>query len=215
MISNIQISKKILFIILIPFVILAVFLLNEGGKAFSAPVQYYDNSTKISSGVMIQAYPLKTISTAALNEGDTVYFINPTDLWAYEVKVLPKNTYFRGYVQMLKMPVKGVNAAMVIKITEVILPDGSVKKMDGTVTWMGSGQIGGNLTPPASYNRTVHPREGMYWKRAGVLQYVPSGDYEMGQHVTLPTSDAIFIRLDEDYDCTEGNITKYPRGKYD
>ena len=157
---------------------------------------------------MLQAYPVKTLSTAALNEGDIVYFINPTDLWAYEINVLPKNTYFRGYVEMLKMPVKGVNAAITIKITEAILPDGSIKKMDGTVTQNGSGQIGGNLTPPASYNKTVHPREGMYWKRAGVLQYVPSGDYEMGLHITLPTSDTVYIMLNEEYDSTAPAVKK-------
>ena len=67
---------------------------------------------------------------------------------------------------------------------------------------------GGNLTPPASYNKTVHPREGMYWKRAGVLQYVPSGEYEMGLHITLPTSDIIYIMLDEEYDSSADSIKK-------
>jgi len=202
--------KKILILILILTINApaSFFICDKNGcdAAFAAAV--FENSTKISKGVMIQAYPMKTISTASLNEGDTVYFINPADLWAYEINVLPKNSYFRGYVEMLKMPIKGINAAIVIKITEVILPDGSIKKMNATVTNNGSGQIGGNLTPPASYNKSVHPREGMYWKRAGVLQYVPSGDYEMGLHITLPTSDPVYIMLDEEYDSTQENIKK-------
>lgn len=199
-------AKKILIIIYIFFLSAVFYFKNPENCAYSAAV--FENSTKISKGVMLQAYPVKTLSTAALNEGDIVYFINPTDLWAYEINVLPKNTYFRGYVEMLKMPVKGVNAAITIKITEAILPDGSIKKMDGTVTQNGSGQIGGNLTPPASYNKTVHPREGMYWKRAGVLQYVPSGDYEMGLHITLPTSDTVYIMLNEEYDSTAPAVKK-------
>ncbi len=48
----------------------------------------------------------------------------------------------------------------------------------------------------------------MYWKRAGVLQYVPSGDYEMGLHITLPTSDAIYIMLNEEYDSAQTSIKK-------
>lgn len=176
--------------------------------ALGAPAPVFENSTIISKGALLQAYPVKTISTAELNEGDTVYFINPGDLWAYEVNVLPKNSYFRGHVEMLKMPVKGINAAIVIKITEVILPDGSIKRMNASVTKNGSAQIGGNLTPPASYNKTIHPRKGMYWKGAGVLQYVPSGEYEMGIHITLPTSEVLFIMLDEDYDSAAGNITR-------
>ena len=199
-------AKKILILILILILNAAVNIQSSLNAAFSAAV--FENGTKISKGVMLQAYPMKTISTAALNEGDIVYFINPTDLWAYEVNVLPKNSYFRGYIEMLKMPVKGINAAMVIKITEVILPDGSVKKMNATVTQNGSRQIGGNLAPPASYNKIVHPREGMYWKRAGVLQYVPSGDYEMGLHITLPTSDAVYIILDEEYNSASDNIKR-------
>jgi hypothetical protein len=48
----------------------------------------------------------------------------------------------------------------------------------------------------------------MYWKSAGVLQYVPSGDYEIGIHVTLPTNEAVFIMLNEDYDCMQNEISK-------
>ncbi|MCX4275255.1 MAG: hypothetical protein OSJ27_05690 [Candidatus Gastranaerophilales bacterium] len=199
-------AKKIL--ILIYTVILSVIIYTENSCTKAHSAASFENSTKISKGVMLQAYPMKTISTASFNEGDIVYFINPTDLWAYETKVLPKNTYFRGYIEMLKMPVKGVNAAITIKITEAILPDGSIKKMNATVTQNGNAQIGGNLTPPASYNKTVHPREGMYWKRAGVLQYVPSGEYEMGLHITLPTSDIIYIMLDEEYDSSADSIKK-------
>lgn len=199
-------TKKILILIYTVILSTVFCIKNPYIRAFSAAV--FENGTKISKGVMFQAYPTKTLSTAALNEGDIVYFINPTDLWVYETNVLPKNTYYRGYVKMLKMPVKGINAAIVIKITEAILPDGSIKKMDATVTQNGTEQIGGSLTPPASYNKIVHPREGMYWKRAGVLQYVPSGEYEMGLHITLPTSDALYIMLDEEYDSNAPAIKK-------
>lgn len=199
-------TKKILIkicIFILTFCNLTILWPNEA-KGAAVPFQ---NNTKISKGVLIQVYPVKTISTAALNEGDFVYFINPSDLWVYEINVLPKNTYLRGYVEMLKMPIKGINAAMVIKITEAILPDGTIKEINGTVTQQdGNTQIGGTLTPPASYNRTVHPREGMYWKRAGVLQYVPSGDYEMGLHITLPTNEPVYIMLNEDYDSASGDI---------
>lgn len=198
-------AKKILINIFIFF--LTVFIFLQYGKKASAAV-HFENSTVISKDVLIQAYPVKTITTAALNEGDFVYFIIPSDFWGYEVNILPKNTRLRGYVEMLKMPVKGINAAMVIKIKEAIYPDGTIRRMNATVTHNNSRQIGGNLTPPASYNKIVHPRKGMYWKGAGVLQYVPSGDYEMGIHVTLPTNEPVFIILDEDFDCAQDGISR-------
>ncbi len=169
---------------------------------------HFENTTVISKGVLIQAYPVKTISTAALNEGDFVYFVVPSDFWGYEIKILPKNTKLRGYVEMLKMPVRGINAAMVIKIKEAIYPDGTIRRMDASVTYNNSAQIGGDLTPPASYNKIVHPRKGMYWKGAGVLQYVPSGKYEMGLHITLPTNEPLYIMLNEDFDCTQNGIPR-------
>lgn len=198
-------KKKILIKIFIFFIILFTFFLSRENVQCAV---HFEDSTVISKGVMIQAYPVKTITTAALNEGDIVYFITPSDLWGYEVNILPKNTRLRGYVEMLKMPIKGINAAMVIRITEAIQPNGIIRKMNATVTHNGSTQIGGTLTPPASYNKTVHPRRGMYWKSAGVLQYVPSGDYEMGIHVTLPTNEAVLIMLDEDYDCMQNEISR-------
>ena len=203
-------AKRILINIFILITICCISILNkafDSQAAFSATS--FENSAIISKGVMLQAYPAKTISTAALNEGDIVYFINPTDLWMEEVKVLPKNTYFRGYIEMLKMPIKGINAAIVIKITEGILPDGTIKKIKGTIVQNGKTQLGGDLTPPASYNKTVHPREGMYGKRAGVLQYVPSGEYEMGRHLTIPTSDIVYIMLDEDYNSMSDDIERF------
>lgn len=198
-------DKKILIKIFIIFIMFCAFYMNIA-KANAAA--HFEDSTVISKGVLIQAYPLKTITTAALNEGDFVYFITPSDLWGYEVNILPKNTKLRGYVEMLKMPIRGINAAMVIKIKEAIYPDGTIKRMDAVVTHNGSTQIGGNLTPPASYNKIVHPRKGMYWKGAGVLQYVPSGEYEMGNHVTLPTNEALFIMLNEDFDSAQYGISR-------
>lgn len=187
-------------------ILLSIFLISFLTFASVKAAVVFENSTKISKNVLIGVYPLKTISTASVDEGDSVYFINPSDLWVYEINVIPKNSYFKGQVEMLRMPVKGVNAAMVVKITEIIYPDGTSKKIAGTLTEKGKNQIGGDLTPPASYNRMVHPREGMYWKRAGVLQYVPSGEYEMGLHVTLPTNELVYIRLDEDFDSASDTV---------
>jgi hypothetical protein len=59
--------------------------------------------------------------------------------------------------------------------------------------------LGGNLTNPASYNTTIHPRKvyGNHW--GGALQYVPSGEYEFGHHVGIDMRDNIFVQIDEDY----------------
>ena len=88
---------------------------------------------------------------------------------------------------------------MKIKITDIIKQDGSMYEFSGKIMYKNSDMIGGNLTNPASYNRTVHPRRvyGNPW--GGTMQFVPSGEYEEGQHVKINMRDSMFIELDEDY----------------
>ena len=157
------------------------------------------NMTYLVKDTFIPVNPTKALSTSVLEEGETVYFIVPSDLWLGEYKIIPKNSIVSAKIAMLKMPVTGINAAMRLETEQIISPDGRKNSIKGTVTtYKGERQIGGDLTPPASYNKALHPRKGEYYNGV-IAQYVPSGEYEFGQHVTLMPGDILYIILDEDY----------------
>lgn len=153
----------------------------------------------LPKGSLIKVYTKVPLSTSSLEEGSEVFFVAPADVWVVEKKAIEKGDIFRGYVSMLKMPVVGVNAAMSIKITSIEDKYGNINDFSGRIIFSGSDVLGGNLTNPASYNKTIHPRKvyGNIW--GGSLQYVPSGEYEFGNHVGISSRDNIFIQLDEDY----------------
>ena len=183
-------TRKILLIILTLFV--TNFLNTSNAQEYLPHLQ---------KGTLVKVQTRTPLSTENLEEGSKVYFIAPSDVWVLEKKAIEKGTIFQGYVSMLKMPIQGINAAMSITITDIINPKTKEKtSIKGRVIFFGGSDVlGGNLTNPASYNTTIHPRRvyGNYW--GGTLQYVPSGEYEFGRHVRVVQRDNIFIQFDEDY----------------
>ena len=153
----------------------------------------------LQKGTLIKVYTKIPLSTEHLEEGSRVYFIVPADVWVLEQKAIEKGDIFIGHVSMLKMPIQGVNAALSITITDLIKPNGEKFPVTGRLIFANKDVLGGGLTNPASYNRTIHPRKvyGNLW--GGSLQYVPSGEYEFGSHVGIDARDNIFVQLDEDY----------------
>lgn len=180
-------KKLLLFILFIMF------------SMFMPHLAYADvGSNFLVKDTFIPVNPTKAISSSVLEEGDFVYFIVPSDLWLQEYKIIPKNSIIKAKITMLKMPITGINAAMRIETIEMVSPDGRKNSIKGTVTYKGERQIGGDLTPPASYNKALHPRKGEYFNGV-VAQYVPSGEYEFGQHITLMPNETLYIILDEDF----------------
>ena len=116
-----------------------------------------------------------------------------------ERKVIEKGDIFQGYVSMLKLPVQGVNAALSVNIDSLVKQNGERIDIKGKIIFSGSDVLGGTLTNPASYNTTIHPRKvyGNHW--GGTLQYVPSGEYEFGQHVFFGPRDNLLVEFMEDY----------------
>jgi len=150
-------------------------------------------------GSLIKVYTKIPLSTELLEENSVVYFVVPSDVWVHEKKAFEAGDIFKGYVSMLKMPIQGVNAAMQIKITDVIKKEGYMESVSGTLIFGNKDILGGNLTEPASYNKSFFPRKvyGAIW--GGTYQYVPSGEYEFGHHVSINMRDSLFVQLDEDY----------------
>ena len=113
--------------------------------------------------------------------------------------MIAKGDVFQGYVDMLKMPILGVNAALSIKVTGIIKTNGDKQAVQGRIIFKNSDILGGNLTNPLSYNKSFFPKKvyGNIW--GGTYRYVPSGEYEYGQHVRIDSHDRMFVQLDEDY----------------
>ncbi len=152
----------------------------------------------MDKGAIILVYSKKRITTENLQEQDRVYFVNPADVWVGETNIIPKNSVFIGKISMLKMPVKGINAAMKIDITNIYLPNGETREFLGYVSTGSSDMIGGELTPPASYNKATHLYPSrLHW--SGTAQWVPSGEYEFGQHRGINPNQNVYIILKEPY----------------
>lgn len=175
--------------------ILLIFLafITLQGLSFAENINTY-----LSKNSFIPIQPVKPLSTSVYEEGDIVKFIVPSDLWLEEYKIVPKNSIVKAQITMLKMPITGINAAMKLKTISITYPNGNTYEIKGDIAYKGEIQIGGNLTPPASYNKALHPRKGEYYNGV-IAQYVPSGEYEFGQHVTIMPSETLQIILNEDF----------------
>ena len=153
----------------------------------------------LPKGSLIKVYTKVPLSTSALEEGSEVFFVAPADVWVVETKAVEKGDIFKGHVSKLTMPILGVNASMKIDITSITDKYGDEREFKGRVIFFGSDVLGGNLTNPASYNKVIHPRKVYGNSLGGSLQYVPSGEYEYGNHVGVGARDSLFIELDEDF----------------
>ena len=153
----------------------------------------------VPKGTLIKVYTKIPLTTEHLEENSVVYFVVPSDVWVMEKKAFSSGDILKGYVSMLKMPIQGVNAAMKITITDVIKKEGYMESLSGRIIFGNSDTLGGNLTEPASYNKSYFPRKvyGNIW--GGTYRYVPSGEYEFGKHMTIDMRDSLFLQLDEDY----------------
>jgi hypothetical protein len=151
----------------------------------------------LPKGSLVKVYAKIPLTTAELQEGSEVFFVAPADVWVCEKKAIEKGDIFRGYVDNLKMPILGVNAAMSVKITKIVDKYGDERDFKGKIIFFGSSILGGNLTYPASYNKVIHPRKVYGNSLGGTLQYVPSGEYQFGNHVGVTPRDSLFVELDE------------------
>ena len=154
----------------------------------------------IPKGTALRVYPNEVLSTMLNQEGDRVVFINQADMWIEEVNAIPLNTRLEGYVSTVKKPVKGVNGAIGFSVDSMTFPNGRKVPISATVQSNGQNLIGGGLTPPTSYNYTIHTQRPIGWFGGlkGVLQYVPTGDYEFGKDTTVGPKDPLFIIFLED-----------------
>ena len=183
-------------------VIFILFLIITISSTVFAEELRTETYLKIPKGTYIRVINQKLVSTQLADEGDIVTFINPTDIWLGETKVIPKRTIFEGFIEELNEPVQGTNGALKIKMNKLILPQGDTLDMDAYVTLKGSSTIGGEMTPPMEYAKMPHyiNYPGVY---KGVLQYVPGKKKFFGQHTVIKPGAELVLELNEDLKCID------------
>ncbi len=122
-------------------------------------------------GSFLKAINLREVSTDTAKIGDSVYFINPSDVFIGETNVIPKDSIYQGVVESIIEPLEGINAAMKIKIVKLITTNKIEYNMDAYVMWKGTTTIGGDLSQVQYYARMPH-YSTMCPK--GYLQLVPT-----------------------------------------
>lgn len=173
--------------------VLSIYLFVGFGMGFAAEtsdMRGYDG-IELAKGTFIPVISLQEISTQYLDEGSRVKFISTTDLYLHETNIIPQNTEFFGYIDKINEPVVGTNAAMVIKISRLRLPDGYELPMRGYIYTPNNNLIGGEMTAPASYVKKAAYRQGFY----PMTGYVPGPARKMGEHKVIASGADLIIIL--------------------
>lgn len=152
---------------------------------------------EIPAGIVVPVINMQEISTQTCPVGYKVKFVATNDLFVGDIKVIPEDTAFYGYIEKINEPVVGTNAAMKVKITKFILPDGYEQNIKAYIYTSNNNLIGGELTPPAEWVKMPHYQDtyqGIAWiHRGATLQIRPGGKRSMGTHTSLPVGDRHLI----------------------
>ena len=151
----------------------------------------------VPSGIVVPAINMQEISTETCPEGYKVKFVTTNDLYVEDTNVIPENSEFYGYIEKINEPIVGTNAAMKVKITKLILPDGYEIPVKGYLYSSNDNLIGGELTSPSEWVKMPHYQaryQGISWiHRSATLQMRPGGTRSMGSHVKVPAGEQVLI----------------------
>lgn len=150
------------------------------------------NGVEIPKGTFIPVISTQEISTFYCDEGSPVKFISTSDLYLYETNIIPSETELSGYIEKINEPIVGTNGSMIIKINKLKLSDGFEIPMHGYIYSTSGNLLGGELTPPASYDRMPSYRAGF---GKGYLRDVPGPVRRMGEHKVIASGTDLIIIL--------------------
>lgn len=166
------------FLALICFFILSL-------VCFAEPELCGYDEYRIPAGYNIPIMSLQEFSTAYTEEGEQLKFVTTSDIFLYDKNVIPQGSRLLGYIEKKNEPIRGTNAAMKVFINKMYLPDGFEIPIKAYIYTANDNTIGGELTPPLTYNKIPHYQRWSMFRAMGVLQYVPGDQRKMGEHVTI------------------------------
>lgn len=154
-------------------------------------------SVEIPAGIVVPVINMQEISTENCPVGYKVKFVATNDLYIGDIKVIPEDTAFYGYIEKINDPIVGTNASMKIKVTKFVFPDNYEQNIKAYVYTSNGNLIGGELTPPSEWVRMPHYQDtyqGISWiHRGATLQMRPGGKRSMGIHTNLPVGERHLI----------------------
>ena len=165
------------------FLILLICLFT--GICFAAPELRDYDEYDVPEGYFIPIMSLQEFSTAICEEGEILHFATTSDIFMFDKKIIPMNSKLEGYIEKKNEPIRGTNARMKVFINKMWLPDGTEIPIKAYIYTSNNNTIGGELTPPETYNRIPHYQRWSMFKAMGVLQCVPGDKRRMGEHVTI------------------------------
>jgi len=151
----------------------------------------------IPAGIVVPVINMQEISTQTCPVGYKAKFVATNDLYIGDIKVIPEDTAFYGYIEKINDPIVGTNASMKVKITKFIFPDGYEQNIKAYIYTTNDNLIGGELTAPAEWVKMPHYQDtyqGISWiHRGATLQMRPGGKRSMGAHTKLPVGERHMI----------------------
>lgn len=178
--------------------LLTIFILFITLAVCAAEINLRDyNEYEIPAGYHIPIMSLQEFSTAYTDEGEELNFVVTGDIFLFNKKVIPEGSKLKGYIEKKNNPIRGTNAAMKVFINKLYLTDGYEIPIKGYISTANDNKIGGELTPPETYNKMPHYQRWSMFRAYGVLQYTPGGQRRMGEHVTISSGANLKMVLTE------------------
>ncbi|MBE7703228.1 MAG: hypothetical protein E7Z89_04165 [Cyanobacteria bacterium SIG28] len=140
---------------------------------------------KIPTGYFVPIMSLQEFSTAYTEEGEKLNFVTTNDIYIFDKNIIPQGSKLTGYIDKKNEPVRGTNAAMTVYINKLYLPDGFEIPIKAYIYTANNNKIGGELTPPLTWNKIPHYQRWTMHRAMGVVQCVPGDQRKMGEHVTI------------------------------
>jgi len=178
--------KKI-FLFLSMFVIISAFAQEPKLRDY--------NEYKIPAGYFIPIMSLQEFSTAFTEESEELNFITTNDIYIFDKNVIPQGCRLKGFIEKKNEPIVGTNAAMKVFINKLYLPDGFEIPIKAYIYSANNNKIGGELTPPLTYNKIPHYQRWTMFRAMGVTQYVPGDQRKMGEHVKISSGANLTLVL--------------------
>lgn len=141
----------------------------------------YD-AIEIPEGTFIPVMNAQEISTQYCSEGYKVKFLVTGDMYMHDTNIIPKDSAIYGYIEKINEPVVGTNAAMKIKVTKLVYPDGVEMPIKGYLYNANNNTFGGGISEPVKYIKMAQRQQKVHYT---TLQIKPSQGRKMGSHTTI------------------------------
>ena len=166
--------------------ILIVLILLIGSIVFANEPMLRDYTEyQVPAGYFIPIMSLQEFSTSYTEENEQLNFVTTNDIYIFDKNIIPKGSKLSGFIEKKNEPIRGTNASMKVFINKMYLPDGFEIQIKAYISTANDNLIGGELTPPETYNRIPHYQRWTMFRAMGVLQCVPGDKRRMGEHVTV------------------------------